>query len=229
MTMFETARKAWYTIRRSWWKSLWNMQVRGVNRLPKRGAFLLCGNHASHLDAPAILAALPRETALRTSTAAAQDVFADHPIRNFFAKLLTNCLPIERNAEFARGLRTLESVLRRGDPMILFPEGKRSQDGELLPFNVGAAMLSIRTGAPIVPVYLKGVRTALPRRSLVFSPAYVRVEFGEPIDPRPIIEAIREGRLDRREAYRKLTEDLKTAIRGLSACGDPLLQTMSAA
>jgi 1-acyl-sn-glycerol-3-phosphate acyltransferase len=225
MKMFESARKAWYTVRRWWWKGLWNMQVRGLKNLPQSGPFLLCGNHASHLDAPAILAALPVETAMKISTAAAKDVFADYPVRNFFAKLLTNCLPIERNSEFARGLRTLEEVLKRGDPMILFPEGKRSQDGELLPFNLGAAMLAIRTGTPIVPIYLKGVRTALPRRSLVFSPAYVRVIFGEPIDPKPYQDAIREGRMDRREAYRKMTEELKAAILALGGAEIPVAVT----
>src|SRR5215212_1073792 len=75
----EYARRCWYSMRRLWWSAYWHLEVRGAEHVPARGAFLLCANHVSHLDAPAILAALPRATALRTSTAAAKDVFGDKP------------------------------------------------------------------------------------------------------------------------------------------------------
>jgi 1-acyl-sn-glycerol-3-phosphate acyltransferase len=207
------ARRFWYSIRRWWWSAYFRIEVGGLEHVPTRGAVLLCGNHASHLDAPAILAALPRDLALRASTAAAGDVFGDeHPFQGAVGRLTTNALPIQREAEFAKGLRTLERVLDEGRPLVLFPEGKRSSDGGLLPFKPGAAMLAIRTGAPIVPVRLDGVNKALPKGSRLPTAADVTVRFGEPIDPRPLAKAIEEGRLSRREAYAALTETLRAAI-----------------
>src|SRR5687768_13764082 len=76
---FHAARHAWYSMRRCWWKTLWRLQARGVANVPADRGVLLCANHASHLDAAAILAALPRDLALRTRTAAAKDVFGDYP------------------------------------------------------------------------------------------------------------------------------------------------------
>jgi 1-acyl-sn-glycerol-3-phosphate acyltransferase len=219
----EYARRFWQATRRWWWSAYWRLEVRGGENVPRRGPVLLCANHTSHLDAPAILASLPRAIALRTSTAAAKDVFGERPGRVFVSRLLTNSLPIQRCPEargFARGLRELEAVLLNRRPLILFPEGRRSADGSLLPFKPGAAMLALRTGAPIVPVRIDGARKALPRKKWFPRPADVRVCFGEPIDSRPLRKAVAAGALSKREAYDLLTERLKTEVARL-AVNDP--------
>jgi 1-acyl-sn-glycerol-3-phosphate acyltransferase len=210
--IFHQSRRVWYTMRRWWWKSYWNLAVRGCENVPASGPFLLCANHASHLDAPAILAALPVAQALRVSTAAAADVFTHGSAKKFVGELTTNCLPIERNAEFAGGLRTLAGVLSEDRPLVIFPEGARSPDGRLMEFKLGPAMLAIRSGAPIVPVRLRGLVTALPRGSMLLSPADVRVTFGRPISPRPYMAAIAAKRMDKREAYRALTAQVRAAV-----------------
>jgi long-chain acyl-CoA synthetase len=210
--LFNASRHAWYSMRRCWWKTLWRLQARGVANVPTDRGVLLCANHASHLDAAAILAALPRDLALRTRTAAAKDVFGDYPARELFSRLTTGAIPLQRSADFARGLRTLEAVLRDGRPLILFPEGRRSPDGELVEFKPGAAMLSLRTGAPIVPIRLSGVRESLPRGAHIPTATDVRVRFGRPISPLPYRRAMDSGEMDRKEAYRRMTEELRVAI-----------------
>ncbi len=212
---FKYARRFWYAMRRFWWSAYWHLEVEGVEHVPTRGPVLLCANHVSHLDAPAILASLPRTVALRTFTAAAKDVFGDKPARSFLSRLLTNALPIQRCAEskgFARGLRELEAVLEDRRPLILFPEGRRSPDGKLVDFKPGAAMLALRTGTPIVPIHIRGAFKALPRKGKLPRPADVCVRFGEPIDPRPYRRLVGEGRLSKREAYDLLTIRLRDAI-----------------
>lgn len=205
-------RRFWYSMRRFLWHSYWDLEVSGADHVPQRGAVLLCGNHTSHLDAMAILAALPRRTALRTRTAAARDVFGRNPIRNAASRILTNSMPIQRGGKFSGGLRALESVLLGRMPLILFPEGRRSPDGKLVEFKNGAAMLALRTGAPIVPIKLQGVRRSLARGRHIPLPARVRVRFGRPIDPRPYRAKVAAGRISRREAYAQLTGELKSAI-----------------
>ncbi len=71
--------------------------------------------------------------------------------------------------------------LERGVPVMLFPEGTRSQDGQLLPFKDGAFRLAIETGADVLPLAVAGTRTALPKRSWRFGRAEGRVTVGTPI------------------------------------------------
>jgi 1-acyl-sn-glycerol-3-phosphate acyltransferase len=215
------ARRFWYAMRRCWWSSYWHLDVRGRGHVPASGPVLLCGNHSSHLDAPAILAALPRETALRTSTAAAKDVFGDHAWREVVSRVVTNALPIERGAGFSRGLRELEAVLENGRPLILFPEGRRSTTGELLEFKPGAAMLALRTAAPIVPIHITGADGSLPRGGYFPRPHDVSVHFGPPIDPKPFIAAVEAGRMTRRQAYDRITARLRDAIAQLASESEP--------
>jgi 1-acyl-sn-glycerol-3-phosphate acyltransferase len=215
--LFDTSRRAFYSMRRCWWKPVWQLEVDGLANVPPHGPVLLCANHTSHLDAAAILAALPRDLALRTTTAAARDVFGEKPLPEFVSRLTTGALLLERASDFARGLRQLEAVLREGRPLILFPEGRRSPDGRLVEFKPGAAMLAMRTAAPIVPIRLDGLHEALPRGAHVPVATKVRVRFGEPIDPASYRREVASGDVDRREAYRRMTDDVRAAIAGMGA------------
>ena len=209
-------RRFWYSMRRCWWHSYWQLAVSGIENVSPRGPVLLCANHTSHLDAIAILAALPNAIALRTRTAAARDVFGQRPVRRFLSRVLTGAVPVTRNAEFPGGLRTLEGVLRQRRPLILFPEGRRSPDGNLVAFKPGAAMLAIRTGTPIVPIRLAGLHESLARGKHVPLPGPVTVRFGNPIDPRPYRDAITSRRMNRRGAYQQLTGEVRSAIEGMT-------------
>jgi 1-acyl-sn-glycerol-3-phosphate acyltransferase len=197
------ARRVWYALRPCWWNSYWKMEVQGLE------------NHTSHLDAPAILAALPRGTSLRTWTAAASDVW-DKPLRYRAARLTTNCLPLTRGGEFTGGLRRLDAALQAGDPLIIFPEGRRSVDNTLVEFKNGPAMLAMRNDCSIVPVHLSGCFDSLPRMALLPARATVRVRFGKPLQAAPYRLVVAAGYLDKRRAYAQLTADLKTSITQLA-------------
>src|SRR3954462_13069067 len=111
-----SARHAWYGMRPIWWRNFWGLRVSGLENLPKNGAMIFCANHASHLDAAAILAALPRELALEVTTVAARDVWGGTPLRSLVSSVTTNAIELERQGDFASGFRMLDAVLGEDRP-----------------------------------------------------------------------------------------------------------------
>jgi 1-acyl-sn-glycerol-3-phosphate acyltransferase len=151
-------------------------------------------NHASHLDTPAILRALPRRWRRRTAVAAAADYFYRNRLRAALVALLFNTVPVERRGGgLAKGAKEhLDRLLRQRWNLLLYPEGTRSRDGSVGRLRSGAAVLAAEHGAAIVPVYVAGTHAAMPPgrtwprrlRGRVFSRRHaVEVRFGPPIQP----------------------------------------------
>lgn len=165
--------------------SLVRVSTRGLDRLDSVDApFILVANHSSHLDAPLIFGWLPRRLSRYLAAGAAADYFFDVAWRKWLTTLFFNAFAIERNSE---GKRTgsSRSLLERGVPLLIFPEGGRSKHGEMGRFKPGAAALSLATGTPCIPVALVGASTAMPRG--VNWPKRgrlpVTVVFGAPLTP----------------------------------------------
>ncbi len=125
---------------------------------------IFVANHASHLDTPLLLSALPPRLRHRTVVGAAADYFFDRPWKGALWSLTLAAIPIERARVNRRSAETATQLLGDRWNLILFPEGGRSPDGWAQEFRGGAAYLALRTGAPVVPVYLKGTRHVLPKR-----------------------------------------------------------------
>jgi 1-acyl-sn-glycerol-3-phosphate acyltransferase len=142
---------------------LTRVSVHGLDDIAALDApFIVVANHSSHLDAPLIIGALPRRKARYLAAGAAADYFFDVRWRKWLTTLFFNAFAIERNSE---GKRTgsSRSLLERGVPLLIFPEGGRSKTGQLGRFKPGAAALSIATGAPCLPTAIVGASTAMPR------------------------------------------------------------------
>ncbi|WP_432537264.1 lysophospholipid acyltransferase family protein [Kineococcus arenarius] len=201
--------------------SVFDVRVHGRSRLLKhpevaggRVAFVLVGNHSSHLDAPLIIAALPRRMTRYLSTGAAADYFAATWYRSLLSVLFVNAFPVDRprgggaprpvkagsrgratritalgrrghaGARSNRGLAS--ALLARDVPLMIFPEGTRSRTGAMGRFNPGTAALCIKRGVPAVPVALVGAHDAMPPDRVL--PRGLRPQvhlvFGEPMHPR---------------------------------------------
>ena len=81
-------------------------------------------------------------------------------------------------------VREAKKVLESGVSMSIFPEGKRSFDGKLLPFKRGPFYLAMECGIPIVPATIVGAHEAMPKGTFQLRPGKVTVTFHEAIDPK---------------------------------------------
>jgi 1-acyl-sn-glycerol-3-phosphate acyltransferase len=140
--------------------------VRGIEHLRHvDGPVIFASNHASHVDTPLLLTALPLEFRHRTIVAAASDYFFDRTWKSVVWSFSLAAIPIERTKVNRRSADTAAGLLADGWSLVIFPEGGRSPDGWGQPFRGGAAYLARRTGRPVVPVHLEGTRHVLPKRA----------------------------------------------------------------
>ncbi|WP_284298184.1 lysophospholipid acyltransferase family protein [Homoserinibacter gongjuensis] len=149
-------------------------------------AFVVVANHSSHLDAPLILGALPRRLARYLAAGAAADYFFDVWWRRGLTALFFNAFPVDRKGVNQRAV-SAKTLLERGVPLLVFPEGTRSKNGEMGHFKQGAASLAIATDVPCLPVALIGAGIAHPRGSSWPKPGRlpVGVVFGAPMRAEP--------------------------------------------
>ena len=147
--------------------------VQGEENIPATGAVLMVANHSSYLDPVAIGDASTR----RVCFMAKAELFENKPIG--FLLRGVDSYPVKRG-ESDRGAfkRTLE-LLGEGRVVCIFPEGTR-QDGQTLgDAEPGAALFAIKTGCPVVPVFVSGSNTVLNKRGKLHR-GRVTVAFGEP-------------------------------------------------
>lgn len=143
--------------------SLVSVRVVGAERLDDLATpFVAIANHSSHLDAPLIMGALPREKARYLAAGAAADYFFKVWWRKWLTTLFFNAYPVDRTGGRSP-LNSSRTLLDIGIPILLFPEGGRSKHGVIGRFKPGAASLSASTGYPCVPVALVGASAAMPR------------------------------------------------------------------
>lgn len=173
------------------------LQVRGLEHLERvEGPVLFAANHQSHLDTLAILDALPPRWRYRVAPAMLKEFFKAHfhpeqfgwrsrmtsGLNYHLALLFFNAFPLPQRELGARqALRYIGEIVDEGYSILIFPEGKRTDHGEIITFQPGVGMIAARLGLPVVPVRLSGLDRILHHswKSPVRGPA--GVQFGPPI------------------------------------------------
>ncbi|MDY7099811.1 MAG: lysophospholipid acyltransferase family protein [Actinomycetota bacterium] len=177
--------------------------VEGEERLQLDGPLIVAPVHRSVLDPPLVGAVL-RKRRLR---ALGKSSLFDNRLVGWLCAAL-GAFPVERGVADREALKASREVLDAGEPLLVFPEGTRQRGSELHPLFEGAAWLSMRCGAPIVPVGIAGTEAAMPSGARFPRRAKVAIVVGELI---PASVHRPTGRLDRVELAR-LTDELAVSL-----------------
>ena len=171
---------------RGFFRLFYRFHIEYVGENYPQGA-IIAPNHASFLD-PLVIAAACRE---EVHFLARSSLFR----RTWWACVLEhlNAHPVNGSLQDLSSLRSVIESLRQGKKVVLFPEGGRTETGELQNVKMGVAMLALRAGVPILPVFIQGTFEAWPRHS--FFPRWgksIRCCFGEPIFPPPVTKHLQK-------------------------------------
>lgn len=189
-------------------------RVVGAENLPADCPFVMVANHSSHLDSIALAQSVPWRIRRRMYPIAAGDVFFETPIIAAFASGVINALPMWRKRVGRHALDDLRSRLHEDRcAYILFPEGRREPDGQLLPFKPGIGMIIAGSDIPIVPCFLHGCFRALPRDATIPRPRRITVVIGKPISF--------TGLPNTRETWDHIAAECDRAVRTLGGLSMP--------
>ncbi|MCW3040356.1 MAG: 1-acyl-sn-glycerol-3-phosphate acyltransferase [Solirubrobacterales bacterium] len=170
---------------------LWKVRVTGREHLKWRGPAVLAANHASLID---ILVLFQLFRPFKWVSKA----------ENFKLPFIGWNMHLNGYVSLVRGdrvsvmkmLEQCSALLRKGSPVLFFPEGTRSKDGELRPFKDGAFELAVQHGVPLVPIAVHGTGSALPKHGVILQEHVDGwVQIMEPMDPADYgsVEALRDA------------------------------------
>ncbi|MGZ4437112.1 MAG: lysophospholipid acyltransferase family protein [Nocardioidaceae bacterium] len=179
-------------------KVVWRPRVEGLANLPATGPVIVASNHLSFADSMVIPIVTPRKVVFLAKS----DYFTGTGVRGALQRGWfqgMGMIPVDRSDTKAAiaSLDIALEVLGRGEAFGIYPEGTRSRDGRLYRGRTGVGHLALSSGAPVVPVGLRGTADLQPVGSNRLHLAKVTVRFGEPMtfegyDDMPVGRARRE-------------------------------------
>ena len=143
--------------------------------MPIEGPVLVCSNHQSNLDPVLVGLVFGR----RLNFVARKTLFGFAPFRWLIQFL--DAIPIDRDGMGLEGIKESMRRLRRGEAVLIFPEGTRTSDGEVSELKPGFCALARRTKAALLPVAIDGAFQAWPKNARVIRFSRIQVCVGKPI------------------------------------------------
>jgi 1-acyl-sn-glycerol-3-phosphate acyltransferase len=141
-------------------------------------------NHQSHFDWVLIWAALPRELRAQTRPIAARDYWTSSPLKTWLTSDVFNAIYVSRTRATPDEdpLEPLVDALAKGDSLVIFPEGTRSNKGEPQAFKAGLYHLAEQfPQAKLIPTWIDNVQRVMPKGEVVPVPILCTVTFGAPL------------------------------------------------
>jgi 1-acyl-sn-glycerol-3-phosphate acyltransferase len=155
------------------------LEVEGLEHLRAVGPFVLASNHASYVDAPALMASLPFDFLF-----VAKKEVLSYPVVGAYVRR-SGHFAVDRSdaQDSVAGAAGVTRALQRGARVLFFPEGTFTAAAGLRPFRLGAFKVAAETGTPVVPLALQGTRRVLRGDSWLPRPGRIRLRIGAPIVP----------------------------------------------
>lgn len=165
-----------------------DLKVFGLQHVPRRGGVLLVCNHQSNLDPLLIGVRLNRPL----SYVAKSELF-ENP---FLARLLRwfNSFPVRQGSGDVGAVKETIARLKEGGALALFPEGSRTDNGDLLPVQRGVGLVVRRAKVPAIPVVVDGSFQVWPKWNGMFRSGHIRLVYGPPMD----LSGLKEEQIVRR-------------------------------
>lgn len=174
-----------------------HLEIKGTENIPANGNFIIAPNHQSFLDGPISVTGLNNETLRNTYFYATEE-----HIRGTVVKYLArnvNIIRMERH-NLKNSILKLGEVLKKGKNIVIFPEGRRTEDGNVGTFKKTFVILSKELQVPILPVRITGGYEAMPRGKKFPTTHKITVEYLKPIMP------------SENDTYDQLSDKVKDAI-----------------
>ncbi len=172
-------------------------RVRGREYLHDlRGPVLVIANHVTYLDIAWVLPALPWRLRNRLATGMRGERLAEmrrpsksmnifrralERLNYFLALALFNVFPLPQRSGFAKSFAHAGDLADRGWSVLIFPEGKTTDDGQIAPFRSGIGLLAQKLNIPVVPMRLDGLLELRQANRVLARPGQVRVTIGAPV------------------------------------------------
>ena len=188
-------------------KPLYRLRSHGEDRVPAEGPVILAANHSSYWDPVFLQLSVPG----RQVRWLMDEDYYNLPVLRWFFRAV-GCIPVKNAGGNRRALEAAVEVLKAGGVLGIFPEGRISRTGRMIQAHTGVSLLSARTGAPVVPAYLRGAMFSWPKGQKLPLLSRVEVRFAAPM-------RLAEGEGTEKAALRAFADRLMAEIKGLFGRG----------
>lgn len=173
----------------------------GRENVPRRGSFIFVSNHQSYLD-PILLGTSIR----RGLYYMARENLFHRPLSDWIMRGV-HAFPVKRGKGDLGAIRSCLNILKKGGPVVIFPEGTRSKDYNLKKGKPGVGFIVSKAAVPVVPVFIDGSFSALSRGIKTLKRFPVSVYIGEPVR----FDAVLLRKTDK-ESYQKISDEIMSRI-----------------
>ena len=149
------------------------VHIRGRYNVPRKGPYILAPNHLSWTDIPLVAAYVPGKVVYM----AKEEYFSS---RIAWLVRFLGAFPVKRGEGDRQALRTAEEQLKKGNVLVVFPEGTRSRTRTLAKGHAGLGMIALRSGVPVIPVAVWGSENALKKFGTP-----ITISYGKPVTFKP--------------------------------------------